>query len=505
MPILNTDQIQQVLKAYGPVHASMNMRQRYYEGLHDITKQDNEHRTADGSPKNNVPDNFIQYIVESYTGALTSIPFNYVLKSDEKNVAPLEQLDEVIDQNDLHTLDTEHLRTALTMGYSVEVHSFTNGQIKITQHDPREWAFVFDEEGNMQAAIRQVELQPFTMYRGSILAKKQIIITIYDTDSITEYEQALINGKIILNEITSIKHSYGKVPVVLFSVNKSRQSFLSNALLRQNDLYNKVLNAGADDIEYNADALLVVSGDYSPTEIFNSMPEINKKRVLPLDKEGKAQFIQKGNDKERIEFILDRSREAIHRMSNVPDMKDIIGATGQASGTAIKLRYSKMMQTGDAIIKYIKQGVRHRIDLIQSVWAKLNLPTLGYYEIVVEFNLPTNNLDVWNALNNLRGITSHKTLLKLIPEIEDPESELETIRKEHQEQLALESPTSPVASVSLASRPNTPPTQVLKRTEQIVAAKADDTTSKLTQLLRESVKEIPAQEIASFAAKAKGS
>lgn len=510
---LSQTQIKAIIQSHQSLHSAMSRRCNYYAGIHDIClssaldQNGNPCKSlnADGTPKNAVPDNFIRYIVESYVGALTSLPFSYTLKSDEEDVTPLEALDLIIDRNDLHTIDTEHLRTALTQGYSVEVHSFTNGEIVITQHDPREFSVVFNTDDEIIYAIRKVELQPFTYFNDTLLDKKTVIITVYDASTITTYQEIVVNGNPTFQVMGDvINHAYGRVPIVLFTINKARQSFLSNALLKQNDVYNKVASCVVDDIEYNADALLIVSG-YNPEDVFDVYEAINKQRVFPLLEGGDAKFITKGNQVEKLKFALDTTREAIHRMSDVPDMKDIVGNTGQASGVAVRLRYNKMMQTGEALGKYIKQGVRKRIDLIQTIWKKLNRPTFGYYDIVITFNLPTNSIDVWQGLTYLKDITSHKTLLSLIPEIDDPESELETIRMEQSQNMAIEAPTSSVASPSLASKPNTPPKQVQARTEQIVNAKVGNTSAVLESILKQSLNPIPSSEIAAFADSIKGS
>lgn len=436
-----------VWNSYSGLHADMTVRTNYYEGNHKFLSNE---RNSDGSSKNSVPVNFCSYIVDSHTAASTKIPFQYTAE-DESNPA-LTNLDEVIEANDLHTIDTKHFRTSLTCGYSVEVHSFEDDQIKISQYDPREWAFIYDTDRKIQLAIHKAVIKPFTIFRDTYIKKETVLYTVYDSLMKREFLQDA--GKKELSLLTEVEHMYGQVPIVLFSVTESNTPFLSNNIINQNNIYSKIANIRVDELEYNIDSFLLITGmDPNQPDVEQRIAQFKKNRFVILpDAHSSFSFVTKGSETEKYKQALEDSRESIHTQGYVPDIRNIFGDSSAVSGMALKYKFQPMMQRAGSFSLYIKQAVRDRIDLINRIWSIQRKPLLLDFDINIQFYLPIDVLAERASLKDLKDILSLKRLLEISQDVDDPEAEYERILEEK----GLLAPTSPSPGVPGTQATQTP-------------------------------------------------
>lgn len=86
----------------------------------------------------------------------------------------------------------------------------------------------------------------------------------------------------------------------------------------------------------------------------------------------------------------------------------------------------------------MKKALQKRIEFIcdilnlkggDNVWRDIN--------IVFTHNLPIDLQNIASAVSSLKGIVSDATLLTFIPNIGDVNEELEKIKEQHQENMAL--------------------------------------------------------------------
>lgn len=406
----------------------INQRKRwnYYTGVQPVLELDDER--LDGSTRNKVVTNWIKYIVDAHSGFIASSPFKYIAKDSESEDSKeaLSNLYDVVQDNELNIIDLEHVERAVLMGWGVEVHGVSDGQIVISSYDPRNWAFVFDEDGAMIYAIYKVTLPANSSYKGEIISDEIALYTVYDDKFIYTYERK--SGQVNPIQENRQSHYYGRPPVVLFRVNKPGDGyFISDALLTQQDVFNVVRSANADDVTYNVDSLLAING-YEPSAFFEAdddgvtfIEKLREHRILPLNENAKAEFLERGNPREKVEYDLELTRSDIHMMSRLTDLASILAATGTASGIALKLKLQPQIEQASVFTRYLESGLRDRISLINTVWEKQGKPQLLDYEVEFTLNIPTNEQEIWNSLPSLDHVMSIEDQLKLVPSVRNPE------------------------------------------------------------------------------------
>jgi hypothetical protein len=142
-----------------------------------------------------------------------------------------------------------------------------------------------------------------------------------------------------------------------------------------------------------------------------------------------AEFLQRTLDIEPHTRHIALVRDMIHGMGNIPDVQKIIGATGAASGIAIKLMFTPQQQAFDTYSPFLEENIISRIELLNVRNKILNKPAIEDYSVTLQFKMPSNRIEEWQNIKMLDGVVSKQTQLKLLSDIEDPAAELEEMRR----------------------------------------------------------------------------
>ena len=86
----------------------------------------------------------------------------------------------------------------------------------------------------------------------------------------------------------------------------------------------------------------------------------------------------------------------------------------------------------------MKKALQRRIELIAGV-ASLKLGEDVFRDIQIDFqrNIPSDNSDIVNLVNALKGTVSDATLLAQIPFVTDVDAELERINEQKKQNMEL--------------------------------------------------------------------
>jgi SPP1 family phage portal protein len=404
----------------------MLRQQRYYDGYHDILARD-DNTAIDGSQKSARVANFIKFGVDLYTGSIAGDAYNVsaieTRDSDTVNESPAEYR-RVGTANNFDTADIQHLRTALIKGSSLELHEFVDGQELITPRDPALWKVVYNSDGAVLGAIHRSDIDKGLFFGDAMLENKLNIMVVYtDKYIVTYHRDEKKGGAGDWAEVDSITHGYRQVPLVVFSLNESMESIITEDLIGQQDEYNETDSTSGDDIRGDVDSILWIKG-YSKDNIAENAEVIRQSKILPLPGEGAAGYLQRNTDFQRIESRIQRTRQHIFMMMSVPDIEEIAGATGTTSGIALRLKFKPMSDNAKYMIGNIRAGIRDRIELINAMHgATTGNMVIENVQVNIDFSLPSNRAEEWQNIGAVSGIVSHTKQLEMLSDVEDPDQE----------------------------------------------------------------------------------
>ena len=392
----------------------LNRYKSYYDGQQDILQKS---YSDDTKPCNRVVTNYCFNIVQNYAGYLTGIPISYKGQQD------IEKIQDVLNYNDVHNEDDEFLKNALIYGVAYEVHYCDKeGQERFKLFDSRECIPVYSND------LEEDLLFLVHFYADNdIFDNVRYYVDVYTEQEIIHYTSDLKFDA--MKEIGRDKHFYKQVPVSVFWLNDDRVSVFDKIMTLQ-DAYNNLLSAEVDDFEAFADAYLVLEGMEGTDS--EDIAQMKQDRVLLVGEGAKAYYLTKSINDTQIQNLLQNLNDTIHKIANSPDFND--EKLMAQSGIAMRYKLTGMEANASNIVSNMTKALRKRIELIatiehikgeDSVWRDM--------EIVFTRNLPVNELEQSQLINNLRNLVSDRTLLSQLDFITDVDAELEQVKKESKE------------------------------------------------------------------------
>lgn len=383
----------------------------YYDGKQDILQKSYKDSTK---PCNKVVTNYCYNIVQNYSGYLTGIPVSYKSEQDIKTVQ------DVLNYNDVHNEDDDYLKNSLIYGVAYEVcYCDEIGQQRFRLFDSRECIPVYSND------LDEELLFLIHFYDDNdVWDNVKHCVDVYTDKEVIHYTSDLQSNS--MKEIGRERHYYKQVPVSVFWLNDDRVSAFDKVTDLQ-DAYNKLLSAEIDDFEAFADAYLVLEGmDGTLPEDIESMKE---NKVLQPGEGGKAYYLVKSINDTQIQNLLKNINDTIHKIANSPDFND--EKLMAQSGIAMRYKLTGMEANASNIVSNMTKALRKRIELITTVEnIKGELAVWRDIDIVFTRNLPVNELEQSQLVNNLRGLVSDKTLLSKLSFISDVKAELDQVKKE---------------------------------------------------------------------------
>ena len=155
-------------------------------------------------------------------------------------------------------------------------------------------------------------------------------------------------------------------------------------------------------------------------------------------------------DENGAEVLRKALKEDIYMFSHVPNLSDD-NFVGNSSGVAMEYKLLGLEMLTKVKERNYKKGIRKRIRLYCN-FLGMKAIELETGSIVPSFSrsLPKNLQELANIVLNLKNMVSQKTLLKIIPFVEDPDFEIEEVQKQADENIKRQ-------QALFDSNPNTPP------------------------------------------------
>ena len=363
--------------------------------------------------------NYCHSIVETYNGYLTGIDVAYTSNND------IDDVQDVLNYNDVHSVDSELLRHALIAGTAYEIaYIDEDGEERFKVLDSREVIPVYDNTLNQELkyAIR--------FYKADLVNGDEYYVEVYDSKLIRTYRSSM--GFKSFQLVKEEPHYFQQVPIVVFDLNADRESIFAQIMSLQ-DAYNELQSGEVDSWNAFADAYIIMKGVTANEE---DLVEAKQSRVFMIDSDADISYLTKNINDTQIQNMLVDINNNIHKIANCPDFSQ--ESFGTTSGIALRYRLLGFENVASSIEANMRKALQKRIELITTI---LNLKggDSMWRDTKIQFtrNLPVNVEETTNIVNSLRGLVSDETLLTLLPFITDAEAELEKLKAQQEANMAM--------------------------------------------------------------------
>lgn len=391
--------------------------QNYYLGEADIKIREMNDPTK---PNHKIANPFATYIVDTIQGYFLGKPVAY--QSDEDEL--MEKIQHVLDENYEQSHNSKIGKSISICGVAYELlYMNETNEIKLAYLDPKEVFMIYDNTINMNplASIRFYESEDY------ITGETTMSVELYTEDNIYMYKE----GKKGLELVEEYQHYFKQVPINPYFSNDEMQGSFEKIIDLINS-YDQAVSDTANNIEYFADAYLMLSGVDMEDEDVRNMKE---NRVILMPDDGKGEWLVKDSANIEIEEFKTRLREDIHTLSFVPSLSD--ESFGSASsGESLKYKLFGLENSVSNMERLFQRSLETRIRMITNIF-NIKGSNCNCNDITVIFtrNLPTNMSYMADIATKLRGVISHKTLLNQLPFISDAQGELDLIQAEQADSM----------------------------------------------------------------------
>lgn len=399
-------------------HDRYDRLERYYEGGHPIC--DREKRSV--LANNRLVCNHAKYISDTCVGYFAGNPVKY-------SGDGLEPLSELLRAADSDTQDIDLAQKASIFGTAYEfIYTDEDGQPRLYSPDPRQAFVIYDD------TVQQKPVAGVYYYK------------LHDsvTDRDTGYSVYLCTASMITHFVTDTgftpklpdenrPHGMNGVPLIEIYNNSTCGSDFE-PVLSLIDAYNILQSDRVNDKEQFVEAILLIKGSVlgdDNDEKSESYKALRENGLLELDADSSAEWLTRQFDENSVEVLRKSLEQDIHKFANVPCMSDE-SFGGNASGVAMRYKLLGFEQITKIKERYFREGLKERLRLLCSWLDTTGKAHIDSRDISIQFTraLPVNETEVAQLVSELRDLVPLKTLLGLLPFVDDPEAAAEEIREQ---------------------------------------------------------------------------
>ena len=242
------------------------------------------------------------------------------------------------------------------------------------------------------------------------------------------------------------EHNMGEIPVIEIRNNKQGIGDFEQQI-GIIDAYNSLMSDRVEDKDQFVDAILMLYGgqladeeDYDENTNDDTAQEkayrqLKKKKLLELPPDAKAEYLTRTFDENGIEVLRKALKNDIYNLSQVPNLSDENFA-GNSSGVAMEYKLLGLEMLTKTKQRYYRKALKKRIRLFCNY--------LGLQKIMIDANsivpvftrgLPRNLVEMAQTIANLKDMVSQRTLIGMLPFVEDPDKELAAVQEEQSKKV----------------------------------------------------------------------
>ncbi len=384
----------------------------YYLGKNEI---ENRIFSDITKPNNRISHSWGNYITDSMTAFFIGEPISYSGEDGD-----IEILTEIFNQNDEQDLNSKLAKDCSVGGVAYELmYLDEQADIRLTTISPMGGIPIYSDtvEDELLYFIRFIET------RDIITEENKTHIWLYSNTSIKYYTLGDSNSLLFIDEQS---HNFGVIPISIYKNNDEQLGDFEN-VLDLIDFYDKLESDTANAFDYYNDCYLVFTGaNLEPDDVLT----MKENRVLEMPEGSNVSFLTKdANDLEQ-ENTKNRIVSDIHKFSKVPNMADEAFANN-VSGVAMRYKLLGLENACSIKERKFKKGLQNRLYLISNVMGMKTGKDLQDVNISFTRNIPSNEIEIADMINKLRGIVSNETLIERLSFVENAKLEMEQLEAEN--------------------------------------------------------------------------
>ena len=410
-------------------HTDVEPRLRKYKNYYDGAQAILEKAYADPSkPCNKTVINYCRNIVNSYSGYMAT-PGHISYRSDED----IEDIMNILRYNDYQAEDANFLTDALVYGTAAELMYVDDyGKTRFQLINPLQCFGVYDDSlsADLIYFVRFYQVNDWDN-------NDTYFVDVYNGTNMKRYQMTGLNGQLAF--IEEKPHFFRQCPANVFYMPDEQSIF--DCVMGLQDSVNELLSAEIDDYSAFCDAYLVIEGAELDEETAAAM---RQNRIIQLPEGARASWLTKNAQDAQVENVLQRIHDSIYRIAQCPDFSSESFVGGVASGIAIQYRLTGMENRAGIIEGAMKKALQRRVEIICGL-VSLSLGESVFRDIEINFkrNIPADEANTINLVNALKGTVSDATLLGQLDFITDVNAELEAVKAQKEENMAMYNFSSP--------------------------------------------------------------
>lgn len=390
------------------------MLEDYYIGKHGILRRIKEDRLKN----NKVMINHAKYITDTNVGYLLGNPVDYQASKGYD----IEPIMDAYKKQTINDLDSEIAKDVSIFGLQYEyVYANEQAEPKSCEIDNKNAIIVYDDtvEHNKLFGLiyRPIKKGDVFKYWEIIYCDKTVIRTY------KSYSRSL-------NQVgTDQPHKFGDVPMIQY---KNNPEFLGDfePVITLIDAYNLLQSDRVNDKEQLVDAILCLYGMDFDDEQAEMLKDSRMLADLPTD--GRVEYLVKTLQEGDVDVLRQNLENDIHKISMVPNMSDE-NFVGNSSGVAIKYKLLAFEQNIKNKERYMEKGLMERFKLYNNYLvaiSKMSEIPVEEVDAVFTRNLPSNDYEISQMINNLADYIDSETLISQLSFVKDASEIVELKKKE---------------------------------------------------------------------------
>ncbi len=394
-----------------------NKLMNYYLGEHKITERE---KASKATSNNKLICNHAKYIVDMTKSYLIGNPVTYSV-TEEYNIDAIKNSYLV---QDMATIDGALEKQMSIYGKSFElVYIDEEAEPKSVCLSPVNTFVVYSSSVDRHPILGVHYFKKFDINKNP----SGVECIVCDNDYIYTFENKTDSFK-DMSLIACQRHYFEDIPLIEYRNNEEEQGDFEQ-LIPLIDAYNILTSDRVNDKEQFVDAFLFLTGVELSDE---QAKKLKEERILMGYEGASAQYLSKVMCEQDIQVLSDSLRRDIHRFSMVPDLSDEQFGNN-LSGVAIKYKLMGFEQQVRNKERYFTKALKKRFLLYTNYYSlKGSMEKVPIHKVDIQFtrNMPVNELEISQMIQNLSGIATKETLLSQLSFVSDAKEEASLLREE---------------------------------------------------------------------------